>query len=227
LFKTIEELFKTGEISREQLEKTGFAALQGGAEGFVRGSVSAAISISCLSGHLGNTLKNADPSIIGAVTIITMNAVKNSLMVATGKMDKHEFSDACARDMFVTTCALTMGGVGQAAIGIPILGYLIGSFVGSLSATFIYNAGHQTFLSFCVDSGFTFFGIVDQNYELPREVMESIGVRVFDYEKFEAKTFTPDTLNVSTLVTQQVNLKELDINFIRRGVVGVNRVAYV
>lgn len=43
IYKAISYLIKNGELDEKQFQKIGFAALQGGAEGFVRGSVSAAI----------------------------------------------------------------------------------------------------------------------------------------------------------------------------------------
>ena len=38
---------------------------------------------------------------------------------------------------------------------------MIGSFVGSIIGSFTYNVGHKAIVSFCVDSGFTMFGLVE------------------------------------------------------------------
>lgn len=59
-------------------------------------------------------------------------------------------------------------------IEMSVLGFMLGSFVGSVVGSFAYNVGHNVFMSFCVDTGFTMFGLVDQNYELPDEVMEAV-----------------------------------------------------
>ena len=40
----------------------------------------------------------------------------------------------------------------------------------------VYNIGKKKLISFCVDTGFTCFGLVEQNYELPDEVLKEMGV---------------------------------------------------
>lgn len=65
IYKAIDHLIKSGELDEKQFQRIGFAALQGGSEGLVRGSVSAAITIACKSGMLGEALKGISPSIVG------------------------------------------------------------------------------------------------------------------------------------------------------------------
>ena len=227
LYKTIDNLIKTGEINSDDLKKMGFAALSGGADGFLRGSVSAGLTTACLSGQFGTALKKIDPTIIGAATVITLNTINYSYKLAKGEMTKGEFADACMRDLFVTTCSLVSGSVTQGFIQIPILGYLIGSFVGSISAPFVYDKGYKSFLSFCCESGFTFFGIVDQNYELPESVLKEMGIDVFEYEKFEAEELSFDRFEFEKFAFETFECEKLEITFIRRGVIGINKIGYV
>ena len=59
----------------------------------------------------------------------------------------------------------------------PVIGYVIGSLIGTaISAA--YNLGKQKFLSICVDTGFTCFGFVDQDYEMPVEYLREMGIDV-------------------------------------------------
>lgn len=227
ILETIDLLIRNGEVDSEQFRKIGFAALKGGSEGYVRGTVSASITISCMSGHFGHALKNIDPTLVGAMTVIVMNTVQNSFKVAAGKMEQRQLADACMRDLFVTTCSLMAGGFTQGAIPIPVFGYLIGSFVGSLSASFVYNSGSKVFLSFAVDTGCTFFGLVDQNYELPRDVLESIGVNVFDYERFSPTEISISKNSIGKFDFNRAQHEKLEITFLRRGVIGVQKVAYL
>jgi hypothetical protein len=227
LYKIIDNLIKTGEIKIDDFKKIGFAAVDGGTEGFLRGSVSAGITTACLSGQFGAALKSLDPTTIGAVAAITLNTIQNSYQLAQGKMTKTEFVDACMRDFFVTTCSLVLGGVTQSIGPIPVFGYLIGSFVGSIAASFIYDNAYKSILSFCCETGFTFFGLVDQNYELPLDILKEIGVSVFDYEKFQPKQIETKKININRIELNEINLNKLEIIFIRRGVIGVNRIGYV
>lgn len=227
IFKSIDYLLKNGKINAEQFKKIGFAAVSGGAEGFIRGSVSAAITASCKAGLLGGALKSANPPIIAAVTVITMNVISNAFQVALGKKTRRQLSEEFIRNMYISACSLIGGGVSQALIEIPILGYMLGSFIGSIFGSFTYNLGSKAVLSFCVDSGFTMFGLVEQDYTLPKEIIEQIGIETFDYETFEYGTFKPESFSYDTFDTETFEPDTLDITFLRRGVIGVSKVGYV
>lgn len=109
----------------------------------------------------------------------------------------------------------------------PVFGFMLGSFLGSIVGSLVYDAGKRVCLSFCVELGFTFFGLVKQDYVLPKDVIESLGLKVFKYEKFifntpDIKKFEPKRFNYKKFEPNTIN-----IYFLRRGVIGVNKVGYV
>lgn len=227
IYKAIDYLIKNGELEEDQFKKIGFAAVSGSSEGFIRGSVAAAITSCCKSGFLGVVLKDVNPSVVGAVTVLAMNAVKGAYGVATGKKTRTEMADEIIKDMFVSTCALVGGGISQVYIEIPVIGYLIGSFVGSIVGSFAYSAGYSTAISFCVDSGFTMFGIVEQDYRLPEDIIEEIGIDTFDYESFIPETFNPDTFEFASFSADSIEPESIGIKCLRRGVIEVTKIGYV
>ena len=227
VLNAIAYLIKNGEIEEGQFKKIGFAAITGAGEGFVRGTVSAAITASCKAGLCGSAMKSIDPSIVGAVTVLVMNSMKNSYQVTTGNMSRAEMVNELIKEMFVTTCALSMGAASQSLIEIPVLGYMIGSFVGSIAGSVIYSSIYNPVLSFCVDSGFTLFGLVDQDYELPEEVLNEIGIEVFEYEKFEYEPFEYEKFEYEKFEYEQFEYEKLHTIFLRRGVIGVNCIGYM
>lgn len=227
IFKAIEYLAKNGQIDEEQFKKIGFATLEGASEGFVRGAISATITTCCKSGLWGNVLKSVDPSVVGAATVLVFNTMKNSFNVVAGKMTKSELTNELIREVFTTTCALTVAAVTQAFIEIPVLGFMIGNFIGSLAGAFIYRAGYKPVISFCVDTGFTMFGLVDQNYKLPEDLMREIGVDVFDYDKFSYDMYEPNRFRYKKVEFDMFNANKFDICFLRRGVIGVNQIGYI
>ena len=222
ILNAVKYLIENGEVDEDQFKKIGFAALKGGSEGFVRGTVSAAITTACKSGALGAALKSVDPTVIGAVTVLVMDTVKNSYAVATGKMTRYEMSNELIRTMFTTTCSLTLGAVSQAFIEVPVVGYMIGSFVGSLVGSFTYSLAYKPAISFCVDTGFTMFGLVNQDYVLPEDVIKEIGIDVFEYDEFKPERFQFDTFSA-----QAFEPVELDMTFLRRGVIGINEIGFL
>lgn len=227
LYKTIDYLIKNGEIEEEQFRKIGFAALKGGSEGFIRGSVAASITICCKSGMLGESLKNVDPSIVSAVTVLAINVIKGSYEVVIGKSTRNKLANEIVRDMFISTCSLIGGKISQASINIPVIGYLIGSFVGSILGSFTYNACYNTALSFCIDTGFTMFGLVEQDYKLPEDIIEEIGINTFEYETFSYESFKPDTFEFESFEPDNIKPENIGIKYLSRGVLGITKIGYV
>lgn len=227
IFKAIEFLIRNGEIDDEQFRAIGFAALSGGADGFVRGTISAAITSCCKGGLLGEGLKEISPGLVAVVTVLSMNTVKNAYSVARGKMSRTALSNELIRDMIVSGASYAGGVIGQSAIEIPVLGYLIGSLVGSLVGTFVADVGHNAVLSFCSETGITMFGLVEQDYALPEDIIKEIGVETFDYETFQADSFEPDSFTFDTLDFESFQPENLSIKFLRRGVIGISKVGYV
>lgn len=230
IYKAISYLIKNGEIQESQLKQIGISAISGGAEGFVRGTVAAAITASCKAGLFGEALKSINPSVVGAITVVAMNVIKNSFDVACRKKTKAQLTEEMVRDMFVSTCSLALGTVSAATLSeIPVLapfGFLIGSLVGSVVSSFAYSAGRKAVVAFCVESGFTMFGLVEQDYTLPDEVLKEIGVSTFDYESFTPESFKPESFAFDTFEVDSFKADTLDLTYLHRGVIGINRVGY-
>jgi hypothetical protein len=227
LFGLLQKAIKTENINIDDFKRFGFSAMQGGTEGFIRGGIAAGITTACMSGQFGSFLKSADPTIIGVVTVITLNAIKNSVKVAKKEMSSQEFANACMRDLFVSTVSLVAGGFTQGFIHIPVFGYMIGSLMGSILASFVYDTGYKAFISFCCDTGFTFFGLVDQNYTIPEKILKEIGIKVFDYEKVNIQSFHFKKFEIQKFDFKTIELNTINISFLRRGVIGINRIGYV
>lgn len=231
IYKAIDYLIKTGQLDVQQIKRMGIKGISAGVEGFLRGSVSASLQIMCESGMLGEALKGIKPTVLGTVVALVMQTVKNSILVAAGKMSSQQMGAA-----FVDTVVISGGylagahiaGVIGQAIGfeLPVVGYLLGSLIGT-SFCVIYNIGKKKLISFCVDTGFTCFGLVEQNYELPEEVLNEMGIETIPIRKTEVeKVDIPRTQIMGTGI-EQTEYETVDITVLRRGVIGVNKVGYV
>lgn len=227
IYKAIDYLIKNGELDEKQFQRIGFAALKGGSEGFVRGTVSAAITIACKSGMLGEAMKGISPSIVGMATVLAMDTMKNAFKVACGQMTRTELAQELIRELIVSSSALAVGTVVQAFIEIPVVGFMIGSFIGSAIGSFAYNCGYNAVMSFCVETGFTMFGLVKQDYTLPEDVLENIGLDVFKYEKFKPVQFRSNGFKPTAFGQKQFEPNTLGITVLRRGVIGVAQIGYV
>ena len=227
VYKSIEYLIQNGEIDEKQLKQAGFAALSGFSAGFVRGTVAAALTSSFKSGIFGQSLKSIDPPVIGAVTVIFMNVMKNSCEVACGRMSNREMINEMIKDMYISAFALTAGGITQSIIEIPVLGYMLGSFVGAMVGGITYEYGYSKLISFCVESGFTVFGLVDQDYRLPEEVIEQLGFDLYELDQLVLDEYKQDEFELDSFDLDEVELDEIQLVFVRRGVIGFNRIGYI
>ena len=227
IFKAVEYLIENGDLDEKQFQRLGFAALQGGTEGFVRGAVSAAITTACKSGLWGSALKTLNPSIIGVATVVMMNTMQNAFCVVKGTMSRQELTDELIKDMFVSSCSLGMGIIGQGVIEIPIIGFMLGSFVGSMVGSFAYKTGYQAFLSFCIDTGFTMFGLVEQDYTLSDEILQEIGIDIFGYERFNYNSFAVEKFEYDVFHAEKFSHQTIEIAIVRRGLIGIRQVGYV
>lgn len=133
-----------------------------------------------------------------------------------------------ARDIFTVTFGISGAFIGQALLpALPVIGFMLGSFVGGIIGSFAYTAGKSVCLSFCVESGFTFFGIVDQDYELPDEVIKELGIDIFEIDEFVAPEFELEEFEFVQLDLEEFELETFSITPLRRGVLKINQIGYV
>lgn len=228
IIKAIEYLIKTGQINEEQWKVVGLEGLSESSVAFIRGTVSAAITTCCKAGFCGSVAKSLDPSIVGMIVVLAMDTIKYSQKVASGQMTRYEMTNELIKETFVSACAFGTGAILQVIFGeVPVVVFLLGSFVGSVLGSVLYEVTYRPFISFCVDTGFTCFGLVDQDYELPQELIKEIGIEVFEYEKFEYEKFQPEQFAFQKFEFNKFEYSKIEYKFLRRGVIGVSRIGYV
>jgi len=69
--------------------------------------------------------------------------------------------------------------------------------------------------------------LVEQDYELPNEVMEFVGFDVFQYEEFSCERFLPEEFSFEGFKTEDFELEGISVGFMRRGVIEVQRIGYI
>jgi len=211
IYKAIDFLIKHGEIDIQQIKRMGTKGISAGAEGFLRGSISSSLLIMCEKGVLGEAFKGINPTVLGTVVALVMQTVKNSILVAAGKMSTQQMGAAFVDTVVISGGYLLgahIGGIIGQALGfeLPVVGYLLGSLIGT-SFCVIYNIGKKKLISFCVDTGFTCFGLVEQNYELPDEVLHELGVETIPIPKTQIERI--DIPRTQTL-TADINKSEYE-----------------
>lgn len=224
IWKCISQLADNGYIDEEQLRATGFAAISGATTGFCNGFIAASITTACKSGALGASLKSANPNVIAALTTIVTQTMYDSFLVVKGDLTQQELAWNLSRNIVVTGIGVGMGCLTQALLPAIPFAYMLGNFVGTFIGSFAYTATDNAIMSFCIDTGYTFFGLVEQDYTLPQEVLDELGVECFEYEKYYTEQMKYDTFTFDEF---KPDFYDADfISILRRGVIGVHKIGY-
>lgn len=225
VLKAVSYLVKTGRLNPEQFKKMGLAALDGASLGFIRGSVAAGLTTACKAGFFGTAMKSLTPNVIASLTVLTMETIGDAFRVACGQKDRQEMALNLIKNMVVSSSGLIGGGLASCVL--PCLGFMLGSFIGATLGSFACKAGGAAILSLCVDSGFTMFGLVDQNYELPQEVLDELRIKSFQVEPFRFNEFNGKSFDFGKFQTKEFAYDSFRITVLRRGVVSVSKIGYV
>ena len=219
---TLQEYLETGVIDPAKLAERGRVVLMNAGTAGLRGGVAAGLTAACKMGLMGEALKGISPSAIGMATTITLNAIDYSIKLQQGRITGREFAHCCLRDSFVLTGAMCGAAVGQVIIPIPLLGALAGNIVGSMLSAVAFQSVNQVVLGVCVDSGWTFFGMVEQDYVVPEDVLRQAG-----YDLFSSRSFTHESFSTASFTVKSFSVSSLSFTTVRRGVISCCAVGYL
>lgn len=225
VLKAIGYLVKTKEIDIDALRKTGVDVLSASAKGFVHGFLACGFQLLCEQGKFGTALKGVPPTIIGVFTSLAFQAVEDSIMVALGKKTPRELG-AHFVDGVAMSGGFLLGAAITTALGVtvPLLGLVLGSLIGTAFSA-AYDFGKKKFLSFCVDSGFAAFGLVDQDYTLPEEALKEMGIDFAPITRVNVSTASIARANIAQTKSSAA-IEAVDIRVVKRGIIGVNKIGY-
>ncbi len=231
IIKSIDYLIKNGEINFQQIQQMGLKGISSSAESFLQGSISSSLQILSETGALGAAFKAIDPTIMGTVVVLVMQTVKNSILVAAGKMTAREMGTAFVDTVVISGGYLLgaqIGGIIGQAIGFefPVVGYLLGSLIGTAFSV-MYNIGKNKFISFCADTGFTCFGLVDQDYQLSDEMLKELGIETIPIIHTQVDSVDIQRINVARTEIERTEYETVGFTVLRRGVLGVNKIGFV
>lgn len=230
LYKAIDYLIKNGQIDLTQLKQSGKRVITASGESFLRGSIAYGVELMIQNGLWGESIKGVSPTVVGTVVTIILGTVKNSILVAAGKMTPAEMGMR-----FVDTMVVSVGYAVGAKVGgviaqtffpqIPGIAYAIGSLLGCAIAV-VYNIGKKKLISFCIDTGFTCFGLVEQSYELPEEILHQLGINTIPINKTDISTTKVNRTDILSAVNK-TQYETINMTMLKRGVIGINKIGYV
>ena len=88
----------------------------------------------------------------------------------------------------------------------------------------VYNIGKKKPISFCVNTGYTCFGLVEQNYELPEDVLHAMGVETVEIPRTRIETTEIPRVAIGASEIERVDYGTINITVLRRAGTSVNKV---
>lgn len=234
--KALLKLVLDGKIEKEDLKKIGTDACNGATRGFVNGFTVAAIRNSCALGFFGDSMQKAAldlnnkafNNVVVLLSTVAIETIYDSIKLSAGKLSNQEFSQRLEKRLFISGCSFVGGTIVQGLMPTaPIVGYLIGSFVGSVLGGIMYEVKENFFMSLCVYNGYTFFGLVTQDYGLPDELLKKLGLETFKFESFNAESVRMETINLESFEQERFESEIINIAMLKRGVIGVRKIGYI
>lgn len=232
IYRAIDYLIAEGEIDDEHLKSIGTAACVGAANGFVSGSATAAITARRSKGCLRWDGKGCCNGIEGrerhrGARRADHGDVPKFLSCGVGADDSVEIGEQHGPTVFSTVMMFGGAAVATALTGGATYPVLIGSFVGGAVGSMAFKPVSSCVMKVCVDSGVTFFGLVEQDYEVPKRLLSRLGIKGASIKTARIKTVGVSmTPRLSAPSVKTTGLHTADVVFLERGFVGVNKVVY-
>lgn len=166
-------------------------------------------------------------NVIASLVVLTIETCRSSYLVASGQIEPVEMANNMGQSVFSTVMMLGGAAVATALTGGATFPVLIGSFVGGAAGSMAFKPVSSCVMKVCVDSGVTFFGLVEQDYEVPKRLLSVLGIKGASIKTARVKTAAVSTAaRLSAPSVKTACLHTADVAFFERGLVGVNKVAY-
>ena len=180
IYEIIKYGIENGELDEEQLKTAGVDGLSAAGDGFLKGSISNALVVMCQAGKFGAEYVTPSPELIGATTVLVIDAIHYGIKTANGKMSTGEYID-----MLVQEVAVSAGSLGSAAlVGLlfphAVLAIMIGSFIGGLVVSAGYTTGKTYALALIESADIDFLVPIEATADSVKGVAETASIKVKD-----------------------------------------------
>lgn len=139
--RCIGSAIKNDGVDEGELKKIGLDALSSGATAYIQGSLTGALVAFCKLGVFGEIYKIATPAVVGTMTVLVFDSLKNMVRCGLGQISRKTFMDTFTWEGFTSINTLSFGYVGMSFIEIPLVGYIIASLAGAVVYTTISRIG--------------------------------------------------------------------------------------
>ncbi|TXH91457.1 hypothetical protein [Thauera aminoaromatica] len=187
------------------------------------GTVAGGLALAAAEGLLGEAASNLAPETISLLVVLAVNSAISAYRASTGSITWTEAARQMATNGTVLVGAAVGGALGTTVM--PVIGTIIGSILGAALTRQTLHEAERAVMAIGICQGWTFFGLVQQDYRVPEEILTELGWDTIEWDQAETDTVELDTVEIDCV---ELNPVELDtVRYLRRGIIGVRRIGYL
>lgn len=242
LIDIIHCLFSKGIVDADSLDLTG--DLNDAGLSFIVGTLTSALTFHVSRETL---LKSVTPEMISFVVMMCYTSIVTTIKGYKDNLSGREIANQLVQNAYVLTWTYvgaslagpkiavgigkiigqTIGTIGNSVLPVvsTMLGTLIGAIIGGLS----YKWLNTMCISLCIEKGYTFFGLVKQDYTIPEPLYKFlISDRINLKPEDISDTISLESTKLEPISEQPIGFGERILKLIlERQVVEINKIAYV
>jgi hypothetical protein len=242
LIDIIRQLFSKGIVDLESLDLTG--GLNDAGSSFIVGTLTSALTFHASRETL---LSSVTPEMISFMVMMCYTSIVTTIKGYRDNLSGSEIASQLVQNTYVLTWTYvgasligpqialgigniigqTVGMIGNSVLPVvsTMLGTLIGAVIGGLSFKWLNDLG----VSLCVEKGYTFFGLVKQDYTIPEPLHKFlISDRINLKKEAISDSISLKPIKLEAISEQPIGFGERILKLmLERQVVGINKIAYV
>ncbi len=242
LIDIIRQLFTKGIVDIESLDLTG--GLNDAGSSFIVGTLTSALTFHASREAL---FSSVTPEMISFMVMMCYTSIVTTIKGYKDNLSGGEIANQLVQNTYVLTWTYvgasligpqiaagignvigqTVGMIGNSVLPLvsTMLGTLVGAVIGGLSYKWLNNLG----ISLCVKKGYTFFGLVKQDYTIPEPLYKFlINDRVNLKKEVISDCISLEPIKHESICEQPIGFGERILKLIlSRQVVGINKIAYI
>ena len=237
-----EKSLTKGIVDVESLDLTG--GLNDAGSSFIVGTLTSALTFHASRETL---LSSVTPEMISFMVMMCYTSIVTTIKGYRDNLSGSEIASQLVQNTYVLTWTYvgasligpqiasgigniigqTVGMIGNSVLPVvsTMLGTLIGAIIGGLSYKWLNDLG----VSLCVEKGYTFFGLVKQDYTIPEPLHKFlISDRINLRKEAISDSIGLDSIKLEAISEQPIGFGERILKLmLQRQVVDVNKIAYV
>ena len=223
----IKSMMEQGQISKDEIFKKGLECISSSSTAFITGFLSSEIYLRCMTGAMGSAFININAPIMGSIVAFSIKIIKECFKATIGKKQRDALQYELTRDLIITISSVIGGSIAVSLLPIMSgIAFTVGSIIGSVAGSLVCNASEKIIISLCVDTGFTLFGIVKQDYRIPLEILKKMRITIKEVDRIvpNYKQVTRNTVDYKSVNRNTV--ERIETVCLKRGIIAFNTVGY-